>query len=218
MTYAQRTCHKCGFRNSQPNMRQEEIEYVSGSSQAALSSRAIIGSTIFGSDSSAKQINNWISGKGKRQYKRKRLVWVCANGCKNAPSNTVGGSVKRKRTSGGSVQPQRKVSHAVEMLELEVSHAHHMFDDLVLWADKLDKTLSRFSPGIKIDDAEAKILTKEIEAVTVELKSISVQLGKIYEEDFIKKDVKSKFFRFVMTAANLTMWALGCLAIVALLL
>lgn len=208
MTYAQRTCYRCGFRNSQANMRQQEIEYVSGSSQAALSNRAIIGATLLGSDESAKQVSNWLSGKGKRQYKRKRLVWVCANGCKNTPKNT----------SSNAAKPQRKVSHAVEMLELEVDHTHRMFDELVLWAGKLDKTLSRFSPGMKIDDAEAAILSKEIKTVTDEVKSISVRLGKVYEKDFVKNDFVSKFFKLGMTVANLTMWALGFLAIVSLLL
>lgn len=80
MAYTKRTCHNCGYRDIQPNMRQVEIKYKSGSSSAGLSNRAVI-SSIFGSDSGAKQVQNWATGKSKRNYHRTRKVWECAGGC-----------------------------------------------------------------------------------------------------------------------------------------
>ena len=81
MSYTKRTCHKCGYRDIQPNMKQIEIEYVSGSSQAELSGRAVATAAIFGSKKGGNQVANWLTGNTKRQYKRKKLVWVCYSNC-----------------------------------------------------------------------------------------------------------------------------------------
>ena len=87
-TYANRTCTQCGWKSIQPNMKQVSVEYKSGSSEAGLSKRAIAGSLLGGKNAS-KQVNNWISGNSKRQYKRTKKVWVC---------DTVGCGVKVKES------------------------------------------------------------------------------------------------------------------------
>ena len=83
MAYTKRTCHKCGYRDIQPNMKQIEVEYTTGSSQAALSGRAVATSMLFGSKKGGNQVANWFTGNTKRQYKRKKLVWVCYSNCGN---------------------------------------------------------------------------------------------------------------------------------------
>jgi hypothetical protein len=83
MSYTKRTCSKCGFRNNQPYMKQIEIEYNSGSSQSSISTGSLIGAWL-GDERAKRQNANALFGVSKRKYKRKRKVWVCANGCNNS--------------------------------------------------------------------------------------------------------------------------------------
>ena len=76
MAYANRTCVQCGLRSIQPNMKQIEIEYNSGSSEAGLSKRTV-GFALLGEKKSNNQLGNWLTGNTKRKYMRKRKVWVC---------------------------------------------------------------------------------------------------------------------------------------------
>ena len=76
MAYSKRTCEKCGYRSIQPNMKQIEIEYNSGSSHAGMSKRAL-GFALLGEKKANNQLGNWMSGNTKRKYMRKRKVWVC---------------------------------------------------------------------------------------------------------------------------------------------
>jgi predicted metal-binding protein len=62
-------------------MKQVEIEYVSGSSQAGLSGRAVATAALFGSKKGGNQVANWVTGNTKREYKRKRKVWQCKSSC-----------------------------------------------------------------------------------------------------------------------------------------
>lgn len=91
MAYSNRTCVECGYKSIQPNMKQVEIEYESGSSSAGLSGRAI-GFALLGEKKSNNQVGNWMTGNSKRKYMRKRKVWVCNTvGCgSNAQHNKQG--------------------------------------------------------------------------------------------------------------------------------
>lgn len=91
MSYSNRTCVACGYKSIQPNMKQIETEYESGSSTAGLSKRAIAGS-LLGGKKANNQVANWMSGNSKRTYMRKRKVWVCDTvGCgSNAQHNKQG--------------------------------------------------------------------------------------------------------------------------------
>lgn len=88
MAYANRTCVQCGYKSVQPNMKQIEIEYESGSSTAGMSKRAV-GFALLGDKKANNQFGNWMSGNSKRKYMRKRKIWVCNYvGCgDNAPRN-----------------------------------------------------------------------------------------------------------------------------------
>lgn len=76
MSFTKRTCHKCGYRDIQPRMTQKKVEIDVGSSSPGMSTRAIIGSTL-GAKKSSNQVSNWLTGSGKRNYKRNRIVWLC---------------------------------------------------------------------------------------------------------------------------------------------
>jgi hypothetical protein len=206
MAYTNRTCNKCGFKNSQPNMRQEEIEYVSGTSQAGLSTRAVVGG-ILGSDKSAKQVTNWASGNTKRQYKRKRLVWVCANGCNN--------------TQKVSKQVSQQVSKYVpetdhERLLSRLEHHEHMFGELFLYVKEFDELKNDMGNISSLTKAEARKYTAEMNAIMRHIERRTVQLGAIYKDDFYSPS--EKFFRFLIKITNWVMWGLGITLLVAITL
>ena len=92
--YAIRTCHECGIRKPQPEMKRKEI-YV----EVAKSKRSISGATIAGlfladrkSDvgrKSAKAVTETMFNTGERVYKRKRIVWACSDCAKKIKSGEV---------------------------------------------------------------------------------------------------------------------------------
>ena len=91
MSYAKRTCVKCGYRDIQPNMKQITETYTSGHSQKAISGRSIAGAFL--GDTRAKRQNaDWLTGTTKRKYTRNRKVWVCKNGCGVEASSSNSGS------------------------------------------------------------------------------------------------------------------------------
>lgn len=91
MSYANRTCVECGYRSKQPNMKQIEIKYESGTSEAGLSKRAV-GFSLLGDKKANNQFGNWMTGNSKRKYMRKRKVWVCDTvGCGNNASHNKSG-------------------------------------------------------------------------------------------------------------------------------
>jgi hypothetical protein len=91
MAYSKRTCHYCGFRDIQPNMTQQEIQYKSGSSNTGLSKRTVAGA-LLGNEKSAKQVGKYLMHPNKRTYKRRRKVWVC-NECSKSASGSVGQAI-----------------------------------------------------------------------------------------------------------------------------
>jgi len=82
--YSNRTCHKCGVIKPQPEMQRVEVEEDWGHSQRGLSTREVIGA-VAGSEKSANSLQRWALSPGRRNYKRKRKVWLCED-C--APSKT----------------------------------------------------------------------------------------------------------------------------------
>ena len=84
MSYTKRTCTECGWRDIQPNMRQVEIEYVSGSSKQKADIWTWLGAGP-GNKVAERALQRAYTG-GHREYKRRRKVWVCQN-C--TPSQSV---------------------------------------------------------------------------------------------------------------------------------
>ena len=78
MSYTKRTCHHCGKRDIQPNMRKVQIEYTSGTSQKTMSTGSVVGA-LLGDKRSQQQNGDSIFGTSKRKYKRKKDVWVCGD-------------------------------------------------------------------------------------------------------------------------------------------
>lgn len=83
MSFTKRTCTSCGYRDIQPNMVQTEIEYQSGSSIKGITGREAAG-WLLGSKTSEKAVNKWLFSPNKRNYTRKRKVWLCDNCAKQA--------------------------------------------------------------------------------------------------------------------------------------
>ncbi|MDC1216287.1 hypothetical protein N8Z78_02340 [Octadecabacter sp.] len=205
MAYTNRTCNKCGFRNSQPNMRQEEIEYVSGTSQAGLSTRAVVGSTLLGSKKSAKQVANWASGNTKRQYKRKRLVWVCANGCNNTQKVS-----KQVSQQGSEYVP--KTDH--ERLLSELEHHEYMFGELFLYVKEFDELKNDMGNISSLTKAEARKYYTEMNTIMHHIQGHAVKLGEIYKDRSYSPI--EEFFRFLKKITNWIMWGLGITLLVAI--
>ena len=76
MAYTKRTCHQCGYRDIQPNMVEREISYTSGSSNTGLSGRNVVGAFL-GNEKSQKNVGKWMLSPSKRNYKRRKKVWLC---------------------------------------------------------------------------------------------------------------------------------------------
>lgn len=200
MAYTNRTCNKCGFRNSQPNMRQEKIEYVSGTSQAGLSTRAVLGG-LLGSEKSAKQVTNWASGNSKRQYKRTRLVWVCANGCNNT-----------QKFSKQVSEYVPATDHETLLSNLE--HHEHMFGELFLYVKEFDELKNDMGNISSLTKAEARKYYTEMNTIMHRIQGQVVRSGKIYKDDFYSPS--EKFFRFFKKITTWVMWGLGITLLVAI--
>ena len=81
MSYSKKTCNKCGWRDIQPNMKQIEIEYESGSSKDAGSMSTYVAATFFNDKAASRRLNKTTWANNKRKYTRKRKVWVCKSNC-----------------------------------------------------------------------------------------------------------------------------------------
>lgn len=74
--HANRTCHFCGLRAPQPEMRRAEIYVESGRSRSSVSGGTIIGAAL-GHKGATRSIARSLFNTGQRTYLRKREVWVC---------------------------------------------------------------------------------------------------------------------------------------------
>ena len=86
MSYTKRTCHSCGIKLPQPDMQRTEINYTSGQSNTGLTKRTIIGS-LFGEESSTRQLKKFFFSPNKRTYQRRSEVWVCGS-CNGGSSDS----------------------------------------------------------------------------------------------------------------------------------
>jgi hypothetical protein len=181
-------------------MRQEEIEYVSGSSQAGLSTRAVVGATIFGNKRSARQVGNWITGYTKRQYKRRRLVWVCADVCSsNFVSATPAKGVTRSRSN------QKPLSDEQEMLAWRIKHIEDMFGEMFLYSERWSTYKSKIGELKSLTDAEARVFRDDLTEIESNLIRRAKILGYIYNHPGELRAAVNLFFRIL----NPVMWCVG---------
>lgn len=92
MAYRKCTCYSCGKIDIQPNMHRTKITVDTGTSQAAVSGRTLVGAH-FGSKKANNQLANWASGNTKRKYTRTKEVWICPT-CKNGGPKIKRGFLK----------------------------------------------------------------------------------------------------------------------------
>ena len=81
MAYTKRTCHKCGFRNDQPNMVKKTMKVASGQSKSSPSRLAILKGAL--GDKAANKAVDRSYYASVRNYSRNKQVWMCRNGCAN---------------------------------------------------------------------------------------------------------------------------------------
>lgn len=78
MSYAKKTCNICGYRDEQPNMYRVEKDVYTGSGNTGLSGRTWLGAAI-GYKKSQRQIGRYFLAPSKRNYTRRREVWMCGD-------------------------------------------------------------------------------------------------------------------------------------------
>lgn len=91
MSYAVRTCNKCGIRKPQPEMVQKELYVEVAKSQPGISLSTIIGRE-FNDKKSTKAYDKWFHNTSQRTYKRKKKVWLCKS-CSGAAGGSVAGGI-----------------------------------------------------------------------------------------------------------------------------
>jgi hypothetical protein len=79
MTYANRTCNKCGIRKPQPEMYHTETFVDTGRSKQGVSGATFLGATLFGSKKSYDSLTRWLFNTNQRNYKRKKMIWLCGD-------------------------------------------------------------------------------------------------------------------------------------------
>ena len=87
MSYTKRTCHKCGFRDIQPNMVQRTISVDTGSSRASFDKKAFFAATFLGDKKAGRQVHKSVFANNKRKYTRDKTVFECRS--------CAGGSIQR---------------------------------------------------------------------------------------------------------------------------
>lgn len=86
--YANRTCHNCGIRKPQPDMRRKDIYVETGRSRSGVSKGTVLASML-GDKKAEKKVYNSIWNLNQRTYQRKKTVWVCG-GCYRKVGNGLG--------------------------------------------------------------------------------------------------------------------------------
>ena len=80
MAYSRRTCHKCGYRDIQPNMVQKTIKVNTGQSKASAGANTWAAS-ILGDKKATAAVNRSLWGTSNRKYTRTKHVWECKSSC-----------------------------------------------------------------------------------------------------------------------------------------
>lgn len=105
-------------------MKQIEIEYDAGSSQSSISTGSLIGAWL-GDEKAKRQNANALFGVSKRKYKRKRKVWVCANGCNNSVQK-ISPVLPAK-----PVKPKVSIESSIENNLESTCKAERFFDEII---------------------------------------------------------------------------------------
>ena len=77
MTYATRTCHRCGIRKPQPQMTKQQVEIEVARGKRALSNREVFG-FLLGNDKARNSVTSWMFAPNARSYTRRQAVWLCS--------------------------------------------------------------------------------------------------------------------------------------------
>ena len=90
MSYARHTCHKCGYRDIQPNMIQKTVKVNTGQSKASAGANTWAAS-LLGDKKATAAVNRSLWGTSNRKYTRTKQVWECSGRCgsKQAASQPV---------------------------------------------------------------------------------------------------------------------------------
>lgn len=218
MSYSRRTCHKCGYKDIQPNMKQIEVEYQSGTSQKAISTGAVVGH-LLGDKRSSRQIGDAIFGTSKRKYKRNRKVWVCADGCREKPRKI--NAEQQTVTSNGAVASKRRsrtLSLDQEALRQSIEHYETMFGELNVYMKRFSDLIQNKKNISKLDDAECRVMDQDLSEVTWDIKHELVSLGRIYKDDVNKPNFANKAKTIILKIINilLILWGIFTFSIVVI--
>lgn len=74
--YAKRTCYGCGIILPQPQMARRTINVKAGSGNTGLDARNVLGAAV-GHKGARRRVLSWLFNPSKRDYKRKKQVWLC---------------------------------------------------------------------------------------------------------------------------------------------
>jgi len=80
MAYTRRTCHKCGYRDIQPNMVQKTVKVNTGQSKASAGANTWTAS-LLGDKKATAAVNRSLWGTSNRKYTRTKQVWECSGRC-----------------------------------------------------------------------------------------------------------------------------------------
>ena len=88
MAYTRRTCHKCGYRDIQPNMVQKTVKVNTGQSKASAGANTWAAS-LLGDKKATAAVNRSLWGTSNRKYTRTKQVWECRGKCGAGKVTTI---------------------------------------------------------------------------------------------------------------------------------
>jgi hypothetical protein len=179
-------------------MKQIEVEYEVGSSSAAISKRSVLSSVFFESKSAQKQNTNWFTGNTKRKYKRKRLVWVCRDGCK---AKNIASS---EESTSFDYSPKG-------WLKYNIDHIHTMLGNLESKFLEMKSLKDDVSSKSKLSDENAKEYTEKITKLQYSIEREIVRLGDVYKPSY--ESIFTKIKRYFIYLLNLVMWVIGIMVL-----
>lgn len=138
MSYTKRTCHKCGYRDIQPNMKSKVIEVETGSSKDDGSWATYFAATFANDKAAQRKMNRTTWANNKRKYTRKKTVWECKSNCGRKHELEVQTPRKTTRTV--------KVEKTIDDIEKEIIEAEN-----------------RKSPELRLAEANARL--KELKII-----------------------------------------------------
>ena len=128
MAYTKRTCHKCGYRDIQPNMRSKTIEVETGSSKDDGSWATYFAATFANDKAAQRRLNRTTWANNKRKYTRKKQVWECKSNCGNKSDASTTSKPPRKKTLTKEEKELAKIEKQIETVEKEISNEARLFE------------------------------------------------------------------------------------------